>query len=180
MNRTVGSLLVATDFAAHSREAVARAAWLPLARGASITLLHVVPVGLPDDIVARLRAIAAALMAAAESSLAAELRRAGRGDAEVYTAITTGSAAETIIERAHHARVALVIAGRGQRRSLGERLLGSTAERIVRGCDADVSICPRSRTARSTQRCGSRPRPASCRCCSATTRPISRCSKRAA
>jgi nucleotide-binding universal stress UspA family protein len=139
----IGDLLCATDFSQHARDAVVRAAWLPVTPGSSVTLLHVVPTNLGEVLEARLRAAAGKLMEAAEKLLLSEAERAGSGALERFIAISSGVPAEAVNERARHGRVDLVVVGRGERRSAGEHLLGSTAERIVRACESDVLIVGR-------------------------------------
>jgi nucleotide-binding universal stress UspA family protein len=140
MNREpLGNVLVATDFSHNAHEALVRAAHLPIALGSALTLLHVVPHDLPADLRAQLRAAAGALLGAAQATAVSEVSRAGK-EVAVFTAIDEGRPAECVVRRAIDERTELIVIGRGVRRTLGERLLGSDAERIVRASDTSVLV----------------------------------------
>jgi nucleotide-binding universal stress UspA family protein len=140
MDTPIGNVLVATDFTRHAHDAAARAAWLPIGQGCEITLAHTVPAGLPALVEASLYAAARALMRGAEATIAQEARRAGRPVPPVFTSIETGQAAENITALARHRRSEVIVIGHGERRSIGERILGSTAERIVRLASCSVLL----------------------------------------
>jgi nucleotide-binding universal stress UspA family protein len=140
LRSALGNVVVATDFGRQARDAVARAASLRIRSGSTITIVHVVPSGLRADIEKRLRSTAGALLSGAVATAGAALERAeGRG-VDVATAIEIGSVAERVAEVARAREAELVVVGRGEPRSATERLLGSTAERIVRGSDASALI----------------------------------------
>jgi nucleotide-binding universal stress UspA family protein len=136
----IGNVIVGTDFTRHARDAAARAAWLPLGAGCDITLVHTVPAGLPAHIEVRLSAAARGLMESAQALIEQEARRAGRPLPPVFTAIETGHPAEHLAELARHRRAELLVIGHGERRSAGERILGSTAERVVRVAGCSVLV----------------------------------------
>jgi nucleotide-binding universal stress UspA family protein len=142
-----GNILVATDFTRYAHDAVERIGRLPLEPGARITLLHVVPSGLDEAVSARLEASSRTMIAGAAATLEAELIRAGRHGIAHESIVARGRPAEVIAERAHQLHARLVVIGRGERHGIGERLLGSTAERVVRSCDANVLLITRARSA---------------------------------
>lgn len=135
----IGNVVVATDFTPHARDAMARAVWLPLAPGATIALIFVMP-DLPAERVRLMRGTAEALLTKAAAELAAERERAGHAAVDIFTAIEVGAPAELVAQRARDERAELVLVGRGLPHGLGERLLGATAERIVRACDCSVLV----------------------------------------
>jgi nucleotide-binding universal stress UspA family protein len=137
--KPLGNIVVGTDFTRHAHDAAARAAWLPVGRGASITILHVIPTGLPPEVEARLRATSEAMQRGAIATFGAESERAGRA-ADLISAVAVGRAADCIAERAHDLRAELIVVGRGERHGLSDRLLGSTAERIVRSAECSVLL----------------------------------------
>src|SRR5689334_16301628 len=92
---SLGNVVAATDFSEGGRAAVERAARLPLTRGATLTLLHVVPRLHPDLIV---RAETAARIALEE--LAAELRVVVPAGVDVCVAIERGEPFVEIARRA--------------------------------------------------------------------------------
>jgi nucleotide-binding universal stress UspA family protein len=131
MERTLGNVVVGTDFQRHSGDALARAMWLPVGAGSSVTIVHaIVPVVAPID--ARLDAAARGRLENARKLALAETAHAGMENVDVFTALDAGRAVEVLVERARDGRAALLVVGRGERRGVGERLLGSTAERVVR------------------------------------------------
>lgn len=136
----LGNVLVATDFVGHARDAAARAASLPLDRGAALTLFHVLPAHLPPEQAAEVHAIAASLLAGEVATAAAERERAGQPAVDIFAATAAGPVAETVAARARDERAELVVVGRGTPHGLRERLLGATAERIVRACDASALV----------------------------------------
>jgi nucleotide-binding universal stress UspA family protein len=142
-----GNLLVATDFTHYSHDAVERVARLPLQPGTRVTLLHVVPMGLDASVTARLERAARAMMAGATATLEAELARTGRSRIAHQAMVAVGRPAEMIAQSALELRAGLVVIGRGKRHGFGERLLGSTAEQVVRSCPADVLLITRTRSA---------------------------------
>lgn len=136
----LGNVVVATDFTYHAHDAAARAAWLPLTEGAAITLVHVLPPRLPGHIESRLRATADAMLSGALATVAAEQARSGQSGVDVFTAVEIGRPADVLATRVRDERAELLLVGRGARHGLGERLLGSTSERIVRAAETNVLV----------------------------------------
>ena len=136
----LGNVLVATDFVGHARDAVARAAFLPIGRGEALTLLHVLPPHLPPAQAAEVRAIAGSLLQGVAATAAAERERAERPAVDVFPVLAEGRVAVTVAARARDERAELVVVGRGAPRGLRERLIGATAERIVRAAACSVLV----------------------------------------
>lgn len=125
---TLGDILVAIDFSAASRHAAERAARLPRRAGAALTLLHVRAPGAPGREVER-------ELAALEQQV---LRGAAPG--RVVCAQAEGPAAQTIVDRAHGARAALVVVGARGEHGLRALLLGPVSERVVRTSPVPVLV----------------------------------------
>jgi nucleotide-binding universal stress UspA family protein len=140
VQRPIGNLVVGTDFAHHSHDAVARAAWLPISPGCRVTLVHALPPGMPRHVEQQVREVATALMHAAEETLLAERGRCGDPPFEVSLVIETAPPAELLACEARDRRAELVVVGRGRRHGLEERILGSQAERIVRASHVSVLV----------------------------------------
>ena len=135
--RGLGDVLVATDFSAGAEQAVARAARLPMRRGSSLAILHVLPAGLDRKAGVRARAEARRALAAA----AALARSITGGDAvRVVPRLVEGIPFLEIIRHARRGRADLVVLGRHGHRTFRELLLGSTAERVVRKGDTSVLV----------------------------------------
>ena len=124
----LGSLLVPLDLTPVSDRVVGRLARLPLAPGARITLLHVVPDSLPAGAQRRAERDAKRVLADTRASLVKGL---SKGIA-VQTVVRFGAAAREISANAAATDADLVVMGRGGERGLRDHFLGSTAERVIR------------------------------------------------
>lgn len=122
------SLLVPIDLTAVSDRVLGRVALLPLADGARVTLLHVVP----RDFPVRARERAERDAGRSLGREAKHLARALPKGVGVETIVRVGSAAPEIAECATSTRAELVVMGRGGSRALRDTFLGSTAERVIR------------------------------------------------
>lgn len=133
-------VLVATDLSRAARAAVDRVALLPLAPTAHVELVHVTP----DT--AELRRVGSFLAAVRRAlddqarHLATALTRRGLRRVAIATAITAGSAFAEILRRAEKTRPDLVVVGRHGAGGMKALLIGSTAERVVRGRAAPVLV----------------------------------------
>jgi nucleotide-binding universal stress UspA family protein len=127
---------VAVDLTPISDRVVARVARLPLADGARITLLHVVPESLPPG--ARRGAERDAKQALAEevTHVSSSLPR-GVG---IEPLVTAGVADQEIAAAARSAKAELIVLGRGGARALRDAFLGSTAERVIRRSQLPVLV----------------------------------------
>lgn len=124
----IGHVVVAVDLTPGSLAAVQRAATLPLARGAGLTLLHVLPPrGARREVEVR-----QVLRGLAEE--ADRLRDAlGRPPVEIYPAVLRGSPAHAVLEQARADRAELVVIGRHAGGLLRELVGATTAARVIRG-----------------------------------------------
>jgi nucleotide-binding universal stress UspA family protein len=121
-------LLVPIDLTAISDRVLGRVALLPLADGARITLLHVVPKNLP--VRAQERAVRDARKTLGNE--ARHLAKALPKGVDLQALVKVGRAAAEIAECATSTRAELIVMGRGGSRAIRDTFLGSTAERIIR------------------------------------------------
>jgi nucleotide-binding universal stress UspA family protein len=130
------SLLVAVDLTPVSDRVVGRAALLPLAADARLTLLHVVSISLPAS--ARKAAERDARKALRDEEIA--LKDVLPETIEIETVVRVGTPAAEIIECATLAHAELIVMGRGSGRMVRDSLLGSTAERVLRQVTRPVLV----------------------------------------
>jgi nucleotide-binding universal stress UspA family protein len=129
-------VLVATDFSTTATRAVERAARLPIGPGSTLTVLHVLrPGSRPENRPDAERALRYAASLAADAAA-----RAGREAADVFPRLVEGTPFVEIIHGARHGRNELIVVGRHGERTFRERLLGSTAERVIRKGDMSVLV----------------------------------------
>jgi nucleotide-binding universal stress UspA family protein len=133
------SILVPTDYSEGALQALRRALSLPLAPKAKVSVVHVVP----DDIPGTLRAQA---LEEAERSIEkqvarvrAELLEAGR-KATITAAVLEGATVKQLRKRARTVEAELVVMGRHGRRPVADLLIGTTAQRMVRGGEVPVLV----------------------------------------
>lgn len=122
------SLLISIDLTPGSERVVGRAALLPLAEGARLTLLHVVPKRLPREARRRAEDDARKALEVKAKSLSRMLPKS----VVVQQAVRVGAPAAEIARHAGAMRAELVVLGRGGGRPVRDVFLGSTAERVVR------------------------------------------------
>jgi nucleotide-binding universal stress UspA family protein len=140
MGGGIDSVVLATDFSPGAERAARRVALLPLAPGASVSVVHVLgeaaPPGLADAVRERateaLRAVAATLRRSAEAH--------GASAIQLECALLSGSPPVEIVRHARAAAAGLIVLGRHGPRPFREALVGSTAERVVRKADAPVLL----------------------------------------
>jgi nucleotide-binding universal stress UspA family protein len=134
--RPLGNVLVATDFSPAATGAVQRAAALPIGPGATLTVLHVLPVAAgAEERAGAERALADAASVAREAAA-----RGGRRDLDVLARLADGTAFVEIIRGGRHGRNELIVLGRHGERSFRELVLGSTAERVIRKGDTSILV----------------------------------------
>jgi nucleotide-binding universal stress UspA family protein len=127
----LGKVLVALDLSPASAQVLDRAVRLPITRGSSLSLFHVVPLASlrsPDD--------AEPALARAQRLLEAQAARvSGRlpADVDALVSATVGTPATAIVQRAHDEDADLVVLGRHGHRTFAEALLGSTSARVLHG-----------------------------------------------
>lgn len=127
MSDTLRSLLVPLDLSANADRVAGRAALLPLAHGAELTLLHVMPKGLPPASARKAKALAHEALGSTARRLEQALPRSVR----IQAVTTSGSPAVEIARYADASGAELTVMGRGGSRALRDVFLGSTAERAI-------------------------------------------------
>lgn len=134
----VTHILVPVDFSTASLGALAHAEELAHRSGADLTLLYVI-----EPVVAPMEFNAAAIIdanqtALAENKLEALVAAEVRHGVEANTMVAEGEASATIIEVASERAVDLIVMGTHGHSGLRHLLLGSKAERVVRGAACPV------------------------------------------
>jgi nucleotide-binding universal stress UspA family protein len=139
-------ILVPTDFSKHSDAAAAAALDLAARFGATVTLLHVVPL---TDYVAhaaslnaadpQLRELQPVLHRAAKASIAAEVARLAPA-AKVDTDVIDGPPPAEICAYAKEHGVDLIVLGSHGLTGMKHLLLGSIAERVVHHATVPVLV----------------------------------------
>jgi nucleotide-binding universal stress UspA family protein len=152
-------LLVPHDFSACADGALNLAVQFAQEFGATIELLHVAdaPLSLPGSDLARLEGVADAVplrdyvghdVTKKLEALAARLRARG---VAVATTVAIGDIAETILEEGDGRKVDAIIIGTHGRTGLVHLLLGSVAEKVVRGATVPVVTVRTASTYREEQ-----------------------------
>lgn len=134
--REFHAVLVPIDLTASSDRVLGRVSLLPLAKDASLTILHVVPSSLPYTEQQRAKADARRVLAREVAHVRKQLRRG----VDVEAIVTVGGPAKEIAASATKLRVDLIVVGRGGGRPLRDSFLGSTAERVVRQARLPVLV----------------------------------------
>lgn len=121
------SVLAAVDLSASSTRVARRAALLPLAPDAAVTLLHVVP-----RMSTRLRRSTEVGARRMLEGVARDAATAPGHQVRVRSVLGTGNAAREIVSHARSLGAELIVLGRAGGRPLRDAFLGSTAERVLR------------------------------------------------
>lgn len=144
LRRPLGQVLVPVDLSPFTAQVLERVAHLPLAAGAKISILHVIPPNLG-------RAAAevdwSAMRIARElDERVAELARRVPSGVEVSGSTAAGAPFQAIAGRAVELGAELVVIGRHGHHTFGDALIGSTAERVVRTCSVPVLLVNQAST----------------------------------
>lgn len=129
------TVLVPTDFIEGSRAAIDRALALPLAQGAHIELLHVLPEFIPAKVRAKVES-----RAREELAVAVKGASSRGGELDVTSELVRGEAHVEIIRHARKLDVELIVIGRHGRRPVRDLFIGATAARVVRMGDVPVLV----------------------------------------
>jgi nucleotide-binding universal stress UspA family protein len=132
-------ILIAVDGSDCSRRAAAFGLGLADAYGATVEVVHAVEPSAFDD-----RELREQRREHGEEYLAAAADLADEAGVEGERTLLEGRAPKAIVRRAGASGADLVVLGRRGRGGLGERLLGSTAERVLRGAAVPVLVVPRA------------------------------------
>jgi nucleotide-binding universal stress UspA family protein len=144
----IRKILVATDFSAEARGAQETALDIARTLGASVTLLHVyqLPTYLffdgatflpPPSVVAQIVSEVAAGLSAARDAAASS-------GVPVETASEQGIPHDDILRYAEEHGIDLIVMGTHGRRGWRRLVIGSVAERVVRGAHVPVLTVPRA------------------------------------
>lgn len=123
-----GKILAATDLTPESDLALERAIHLAAYWGARLYVVHAVDDESPPSV-----DVASARAKTAEEAISRQLRSnpaAAEVECEVLT--TLGSPAERILSKCDRLFVDLLVMGASERKTLGQRLLGTTVDRVLR------------------------------------------------
>lgn len=112
-------ILVASDFTARSAHPLGRARQLAIAHGGRLAIVHIVADADADAIAARLRADLPA-------------------DAELI--VGRGAVAKTVVEIAAGRQSALIVTGVARYKNVGDYILGTSVDHIVRNAPAPVLV----------------------------------------
>jgi nucleotide-binding universal stress UspA family protein len=130
--RPVARILVATDFSLCSLSALEYAEDLARRFGAELILVHV------EEIILGNVEPMAGVRAAAERELSQAVQRLHADGLAARSLVRTGGAADEILRAADRERADLVVVGTHGRKGFARALLGSVAERVVRGAACPV------------------------------------------
>ncbi len=138
------SILAAVDTISQNRAVLARAAELARAHDAKLTIVHISDVPVPPG------AVAADQQLVQEQALILDQKRVEEeigsldlSDISVTIRVESGSPPSRIVEIANELHVDLIVMRAHQRRSFREKLIGSTADRVLRSTSSSVLIVKR-------------------------------------
>jgi nucleotide-binding universal stress UspA family protein len=136
------TVLVPTDFSKGAERALGRALLLPLAQGARLHVLHVLPGDLPVKVRAKVEA-------KAKRTLDRVLSRARAGmtigrEGNLTSEILVGEAFVEIIRCSRRMGAELIVLGRHGCRPIRDMFIGTTAERVARKGDVPVLVVNRT------------------------------------
>jgi nucleotide-binding universal stress UspA family protein len=130
------TVLLPTDFSKGADQALQRALLLPLALGARLHVVHVLPTGLPARVRAKVEADARASLNAVVARVREGVKFAGQ--INVTAEVLRGEPFVQLIRCARDINAELIVLGRHGRRPIRDRFMGTTAERVIRKGDAPV------------------------------------------
>lgn len=131
------TLLVPTDLSKGAELALERALLLPLAPGAKIHIIHV----LPSDLPAKVRAKAESEARARLEQMASHARKSKAAvEGDVTAELLRGEPFVEIIRASRSLNADLIVLGRHGRRPIRDMFIGSTAHRVIRTGDVPVLV----------------------------------------
>ncbi len=136
----VSRVLVATDFSLNAARAVTRAVQLPLAPGAELLLVHVLPSEAPGRFGERLERVTRTALRKEEERMRRIAAEAGREDLVIHSELFHGDPVEAMAKLCGADRMELVVLGRHGKRTIRDQLLGTTAEKLLRASCAPVLV----------------------------------------
>lgn len=133
-------VLVPTDFSRPAEMALQRALLLPLASGATLSVIHVLP---PDLPAAARPAAKVEAKRALEELVARHRKNSAERHVELTTTVLIGEPFVEIIRRSRKLKAELIVLGKHGRRPFRDLFIGTTAERVVRKGDVPVLVVQR-------------------------------------
>jgi nucleotide-binding universal stress UspA family protein len=137
------SIVVAVDFTPETALAIGRAAWLPLERDATISLVHPVPDSVPEAARNAIMEEAARRLGRITEEIRGRVRSRGLLDIEVHAAAVVGRPFVEIIRHARSRGADLVVMGRHDPGRGGGVVDEPTAERVIRKGDIPTLLARR-------------------------------------
>lgn len=131
-------LLVPTDFSKGAERVIGRALQLPLAPGARVHVVHVLPGDLPAKVRAKAEADTRNSLEQTLSRAAGHVRQSS-GALKLTSEVLRGEAFVEII-RCSRIDAELIVLGRHGRRPVRDMFIGTTAERVIRKGDVPVLV----------------------------------------
>ena len=144
-------ILIPIDFSESAKHALAYGRFLASKFGAKFDLLHVASareVRANDDVTTLLRSVPGSTLEAFNEQEIQEklndwVREAGFGHEVRNDEIEQGNPAEVIVKMAKEGKYDLIAIGSHGHRTLGERVLGSVVEKVIRLAECPVVVCRR-------------------------------------
>jgi nucleotide-binding universal stress UspA family protein len=133
-------VLVPTDFSKNASRALERALLLPLAPGARVHLVHVLPRSLPAKFRAGAEAEAQRALEEAVSAARAVARKRGASGLNITSGLREGEPFVEIIRASRTLESELIVLGRHGERPIKDMFIGTTAERVVRKGEVPVLV----------------------------------------
>lgn len=128
-------VIVATDFSEHANAALRRAVHLPLSRGASVELVHVLPAKVPGSFKQGIDEDAWAQLRRAEARARKMAVARGRSDLDLRSELVRGELAEQVGRVCRMDQVDVIVVGKLAPRSTPRGVRAGPVERIFRtGC----------------------------------------------
>jgi nucleotide-binding universal stress UspA family protein len=138
------TVLVPTDFSEGAKPVLARALMLPLAPGARVHVVHVLPADLPANIRSEAEAEARTRLERVLSNKRKTVKTAG--ELNLTSDVLHGEAFVEIIRCSRSIDTDLIVIGRHGRRPIRDMLIGTTAERVIRMGDVPTLAVNRKPT----------------------------------
>lgn len=132
-------LLVPTDFSKGAERVIGRALQLPLAPGARVHVVHVLPGDLPAKVRAKAEADARNSLEQTLSRAAGHVRKSSCA-LKLTSEVLRGEAFVEIIRCSRSIEAELIVLGRHGRRPVRDMFIGTTAERVIRKGDVPVLV----------------------------------------
>mgnify|MGYP005852769909 CR=1 FL=1 len=139
-------ILVAIDLAVSEQKVLKRALDLARSQGALLTILHVVEEcsNIPEELQDDVRSAHALMLESARSKFDQAIIDCEPGHLEWHSYVESGSPFSKILALAEEIKADLIILGANRRRSWRDKILGSTADRVVRSASVPVLIVKRT------------------------------------